>query len=59
MIDKKVIDGHVIPNNVVFTSSAPIEEPFETLAFEDNMKVTVTFFTQGEGKRAKSMAPMA
>lgn len=59
MIDKKVIDGHVIPNKVVFTSSAPIEQPFETLAFEDNMKVTVTFFTQGEGKRAKSMTHVA
>lgn len=58
MIDKKVIDGHVIPNKVVFTTSAPIEQPFETLAFEDNMKVTITFFTQGEGKRAKSRYQM-
>lgn len=54
MIDKKVIDGHVIPNKVVFTTSAPIEQPLETLAFEDNVKVTITFFTQGEGKRTKS-----
>lgn len=54
MIDKKVIDGHIIPNKVVFTTSAPTEQPFETLAFEDNMKVTITFFTQGEGKRTKS-----
>lgn len=55
LIDKKVIDGHIIPNRVVFTKSAPIEQPFETLAFEDNIKVTVTFFTQGEGKNMKSM----
>lgn len=55
LIDKKVIDGHIIPNRVVFTKSAPIEQPFETLAFEDNIKVTVTFFTQGEGKNIKSM----
>lgn len=54
MIDKKVIDGHIIPDKVVFTASAPNEEPFETIAFEDNIKVTVTFFTQGEGKNAKS-----
>lgn len=55
LIDKKVIDGHIIPSRVVFTKSAPIEQPFETLAFEDNIKVTVTFFTQGEGKNLKSM----
>lgn len=55
LIDKKVIDGHIIPNRVIFTESAPIEQPFETLAFEDNIKVTVTFFTQGEGKNMKSM----
>lgn len=54
LIDKKVIDGHIIPNRVVFTKSAPIEQPFETLAFEDNIKVTVTFFTQGEGKNMKT-----
>lgn len=54
LIDKKVIDGHIIPNRVVFTKSAPIEQPYETLAFEDNIKVTITFFTQGEGKNMKS-----
>lgn len=54
MIDRKVIDGHVIPNKVIFTAAAPIEQPFNTLAFEDNVKVTITFFTQGEGKTQKS-----
>lgn len=54
MIDNKVIDGHIIPNRVVFTSSAPIEVPFKTLAFEDNLKVTISFFTQGEGRTKKS-----
>ncbi|XP_052562221.1 fasciclin-1 isoform X2 [Culex pipiens pallens] len=53
MIDRKVIDGHVIPNNVIFTAPAPLDDPLETLAFEDNLKVTVTFFKQGEGKNAK------
>lgn len=54
MIDKKVIDGHIISDKVVFTASAPNEEPFETLAFDDNIKVTISFFTQGEGKTLKS-----
>lgn len=54
MIDKKVIDGHIISDHVVFTSSAPTEDPFETLAFDDNIKVTISFFTQGEGKNMKS-----
>lgn len=54
MIDKKVIDGHVISDHVVFTSSAPTEEPYVTLAFDDNIKVTISFFTQGEGKNMKS-----
>ncbi|XP_058816979.1 fasciclin-1 isoform X2 [Topomyia yanbarensis] len=53
MIDRKVIDGHVIPNHVIFTAPAPLDDPMETLAFEDNLKVTVTFFKQGEGKNAK------
>lgn len=54
LIDKKVIDGHVIPNKVIFTSSAAIDEPYYTLAFEDNLKVTVSFFTQQSGKETKS-----
>lgn len=53
-IDKKVIDGHIISEQVVFTGSAPTEEPFETLAFDDNIKVTISFFTQGEGANMKS-----
>ncbi|KAG5673151.1 hypothetical protein PVAND_003219 [Polypedilum vanderplanki] len=54
LIDKKVIDGHVIPNHVIFTSSATLDHPFETEAFEDNLKVTATFFTQNDGKSAKT-----
>lgn len=52
MIDKKVIDGHIISDNVVFTATSPTED-YPTLAFDDNIKVTITFFTQGEGKNAK------
>lgn len=54
MIDKKVIDGHIIPGKAVFTAAAPIEQPFSTLAFEDNVKVTVTFFEEGKGANKKS-----
>lgn len=43
MLDDKVIDGHVIPGHVLFTSPSPLEQPFETLAFGDNLKVTVSF----------------
>lgn len=53
MIDKKVIDGHIIPNRVMFTAPARLDEPYPTLAFEDNLKVTITFFTQNDGKHIK------
>lgn len=43
MLDDKVIDGHVIPGEVLFTAPSPLEHPFETLAFGDNLKVTVSF----------------
>lgn len=49
-MDNKVIDGHVILNNVIFTSAAQIEVPQTTAAFEDNIKVTVSFFKQKDGK---------
>lgn len=48
-MDKKVIDGHVLLNNVIFTAAAPIEVPQTTAAFEDNIKVTVTFFKEKSG----------
>lgn len=54
MIDKKVIDGHVIPNHVIFTAPAHLEQQYETAAFEDNLKVTATFFAQNDGKQTKS-----
>ncbi|XP_043251597.1 fasciclin-1 isoform X3 [Colletes gigas] len=42
-VDRVVIDGHVIPNHVLFTSPTPDKVPYETLAFTDNVKVTVSF----------------
>ncbi|XP_076544328.1 fasciclin 1 Fas1 domain-containing isoform X4 [Osmia lignaria lignaria] len=42
-VDRVVIDGHVIPNHVLFTTPTPANVPYETLAFGDNVKVTVSF----------------
>lgn len=44
----------MIPNHVIFTSSAKLDHPFATAAMEDNLKVTATFFTQNDGKSSKS-----
>lgn len=54
MIDKKVIDGHIIPNKVIFTNAAKLDEPMSSMAFEDNLKVTLTLFTQTDGKTVRS-----
>lgn len=42
-IDKQVIDGHVLPNEVLFTSPTPDNVEYKTLVFSDNLKVTVSF----------------
>lgn len=54
LFDAKVIDAHVVPDRVIFTAAAPLNDPLETSTFEDNLKVQVTFFTQSEGKHTKS-----
>ncbi|XP_011262800.1 fasciclin-1 isoform X4 [Camponotus floridanus] len=43
MIDKQVIDGHVLPNEVLFTSPTLANVEYKTLVFSDNLKVTVSF----------------
>lgn len=54
LVDNKVIDGHVIPHKVLFTAAAKMDpEAYPTMAFEDNLKVTISFFTQTEGKTTK------
>lgn len=53
LFDAKVIDAHIIPDRVIFTAAASLNDPLETLTFEDNLKVQVTFFTEGEGKHTK------
>ncbi|XP_059609328.1 fasciclin-1-like isoform X2 [Phlebotomus argentipes] len=52
LFDKKVIDGHIIPNRVFFTAAAPYGDPLPTLAFEDNLKVQITF-SQSDSKPSK------
>jgi hypothetical protein len=42
-IDPKVIDGHIVPNVALFTRPAIKGRPVQTLAFSDNLKVTVSF----------------
>lgn len=53
-IDQKVIDGHVIPHHVLFTSATPQAIDYRTLAFHDMMKVTISFTQQNDGKHSKS-----
>ncbi|XP_023170267.2 fasciclin-1 isoform X8 [Drosophila hydei] len=50
LVDGKVIDGHVIPNTVIFTAASQHDEPKTSAAFEDQLKVTVSFFKQKDGK---------
>ncbi|XP_029155310.1 fasciclin-1 isoform X2 [Nylanderia fulva] len=42
-IDKVVIDGHVLPNEVLFTSPTSETIEYKTLVFSDNLRVTVSF----------------
>jgi len=42
-IDKQVIDAHVIPNVVLFARTAINSRPAQTLAYNDELKITVAF----------------
>ncbi|XP_032671856.1 fasciclin-1 isoform X2 [Odontomachus brunneus] len=42
-IDSLVIDGHVIPNHVLFTAPTPDNVPHPALVFSENLKVTISF----------------
>ncbi|XP_025602312.2 fasciclin-1 isoform X3 [Athalia rosae] len=53
-IDQKVIDGHVISGHVLFTAPTPNDKPYKTLAFTDNIKVTVSFLTEQDGKATRT-----
>lgn len=45
-IDAKVIDGHIIPRVVLFTNPTPDDKEYETLAFTDMIKVSISFKTE-------------
>ncbi|XP_015115106.1 fasciclin-1 isoform X3 [Diachasma alloeum] len=49
-IDKQVIDGHVIPNHVLFTDPTPDGKAYETLANTDNFRVQLSFVKDNRGK---------
>jgi len=53
-IDEKVIDGHVIPREVLFTSAAREDVEHETLAFTDMLKVTISFKNEASLKGSKT-----
>lgn len=42
-IDQLVIDGHVLPNEVLFTAPTPDKMSYPTLVFSDNLRVVVSF----------------
>ncbi|XP_074115008.1 fasciclin 1 Fas1 domain-containing isoform X1 [Cotesia typhae] len=50
-IDHQVIDGHVIPNHVLFTAPTPNDRPYNTLANTDNFKVTVSFIRDPDNSK--------
>ncbi|RZF46663.1 hypothetical protein LSTR_LSTR002526 [Laodelphax striatellus] len=52
-IDGKVIDGHIIPHKVLFTKPTPSNKEYETLAFTDMLKVTISFSTETDNKGSK------
>ncbi|XP_039290461.1 fasciclin-1 isoform X3 [Nilaparvata lugens] len=52
-IDAKVIDGHIIPGKVLFTKPTPSNKEYETMAFTDMLKVTISFSTETDNKGAK------
>lgn len=53
-IDEKVIDGHVIPRHVLFTNPTTSDKEYETLAFTDMIKVTISLKTDTDHKGTKS-----
>lgn len=50
LIDAKVIDGHVIPDHVLFTQAVPDHQEFESMAFGDNIKVIISLSTSVNGR---------
>ena len=42
-MDGQVIDGHIVPNVVLFARTAINGRPVQTLSFKDDLKITVAF----------------
>ncbi|ETN65260.1 Fasciclin-1 precursor [Anopheles darlingi] len=52
-LDRVGLEGHVIPDRVLFTACAPYNEPLQTLAFGENVKITISFVSYGTGRDAR------
>ena len=57
-IDQKVIDGHIVPNHALFTDATPKDHDYETMAFSDNVRVTISFSVQTDGKTPTCKYPV-
>lgn len=49
----KVIDAHIVPDNVLFLGPTNEEEQFKTLAFTDMLKVFASLSKAAEGDKTK------
>jgi len=49
----KVIDAHIVPDNVLFLGPTNEEEQFKTLAFTDMLKVFASLSKAEEGDKTK------
>ncbi|XP_022176858.1 fasciclin-1 isoform X1 [Myzus persicae] len=52
-IDVKVIDAHIVPDNVLFLGPTNEDEQFKTLAFTDMLKVFASLSKAEEGDKTK------
>ncbi|XP_050421905.1 fasciclin-1 isoform X2 [Adelges cooleyi] len=52
-IDAKVVDAHVVPDNVLFLGPTTEGEQFKTLAFTDMLKVVDSVSSADEGDKTK------
>ncbi|XP_052873274.1 fasciclin-1 [Anopheles cruzii] len=52
-LDRMALEGHIVPGRALFTVPAPYDEPFPTLAFGDNTKITVNLIHYGTGRESR------
>lgn len=53
-IDGIVIDGHIIKDAVLFTDPTEDNKEYETLAYTDKVKVTISFSSERDEKQVRS-----